>query len=198
LLETKKEMNQTINQWTALNRFLFIYKAVGAAVAVLCLILGIVCIVLASKSPIVIVASENENFYFQGRQGQVEIKELDVKKFVERFVVRYYNWQELNPDQIIKNILPLATDGFKENSFLNLKARREKEFVGKKISQSASGINVQVSKQSTIATFDVILRIDNIPLIVPMQVAFQLVKGSQTEWNPLGLYVNTLTTHEGK
>lgn len=196
--KTEKAMNQPVSQWVALNRFLFIYKAVGAALACLCLILGIVCIMQTTKSPVVILASENEFFYFQSKHGKIELKESDIQKFVERFVTRYYNWTELNPEKIIQNIGPLATDGFKENTFSNLKLRKEKDFIGKKIQQSVAGVTVQINKESTIASFDVVLRIDGIPLIVPTQVAFTLVRGNQTEWNPMGLYVNTLTTHEGK
>lgn len=192
------EMSQPMNQWVALNRFLFMYKAVSAALVGLCLILGVVCIMQTTKSPVVILASEQESFYFQGKKGQVDLKESDIQKFVERFVTRYYNWSELHPEKIIQSIGPLATEGFKENTFANLKLRREKDFVGKKIQQSVAGVTVQITKESTIASFDVILRIDGIPLIVPTQVAFTLVKGNQTEWNPMGLYVNTLTTHEGK
>ena len=194
----KTEDSFSVNQWTVLNRFLFIYKAVGVAIAVLCLILGVVCIILSNKSPVVILASENEFFYFQGRHSQVELNESDIKRFVEKFVTKYYNWSELSPEQIIKNIDPLATDGFKENTFANMKLRKEKEFLGKKIQQSVAGISVQITKESTIAVFDVVLRVEGIPLIVPTQVAFQLVKGAQTEWNPMGLYVNSLTMHEGK
>lgn len=190
--------NFSANQWTTLNRFLFIYKAVGVTVAGLCLILGVVCIFLAMRSPVVILASENEFFYFQGRHSQVELNEADIKRFVEKFVTRYYNWSDLAPEMIIKNIGPLATDGFKENTLANLRARKEKEFLGKKLQQSVAGISVQVNKESTIATFDVILRIEGIPLIVPTQASFQLVKGAKTEWNPMGLYVNSLTMHEGK
>jgi hypothetical protein len=80
----------------------------------------------------------------------------------------------------------------------NLKLRKEKEFFGKKIQQAVAGISVQVTKESTIAVFDVVLRVNNIPLIVPTQVALYLVKGVPTEWNPMGLYVNNITTHEGR
>ncbi len=192
------ESSFSANQWVTLNRFLFIYKAVGVAVAGLCLILGVVCIFLANKSPVVILASENEYLYFQGRHSQVNLTETDIKRFVERFVTKYYNWHELNPDLIIKNIEPLATDGFKENTLANLKQRKEKEFLGKKIQQSVAGVSVQITKESTIAVFDVVLRVEGLPLIVPTQVAFQLIKGAQTEWNPMGLYVNSLNMHEGK
>lgn len=196
--ENKKTEHFSVNQWTALNRFLFIYKAGGVALVIVCLILGGICISLANKSPVVILSSENDFFYFQGRHADVALTETDIKRFVERFVTRFYNWQELEPEKIIKNVGPLATDGFKENTFLNMKARKEREFVGKKIQQSVAGVSVQVTKEATIAIFDVVLRVDGIPLVVPTQVSLQLVKGEQTEWNPMGLYVNALIQHDGK
>jgi hypothetical protein len=198
-LETNKsDSSFSVNQLIALNRFLNIYKGIGIAITILCLVLGITCITLANKNPIVVLASGNEFSYFQGRHSQVALNENNIKHFVEKFVTKYYNWNDLNPVLIYKNIEPLITDGLKENMLANLKIRKEKEFLGKKLQQAVTGISVQVTKESTIAIFDVVLRVDNIPLIVPTQVALQLVKGEQTEWNPVGLYVNNITTHEGR
>lgn len=194
----KSEANFSVNQLMALNRFLFIYKGIGIAITILCLVLGFACITLANKNPIVIVSNDNEFSYYQGRHTNVELNENNIKCFVEKFVTKYYNWKELNPEVIFKNIEPFITDGFKENTLLNLKTRKEKEFFGKKVQQAVTDISVQVTKESTIAIFDVVLRVDNIPLVVPIQVALQLVKGVPTEWNPMGLYVNNITIHEGR
>ena len=194
----KSEASFSVNQLVALNRFLYLYKGIGIAVTALCLVLGFACITLANKNPIVIVADNNEFSYYQGRHTQVELNENNIKHFVEKFVTKYYNWNELNPEEIFKNIEPFITDGLKENTLTNFKTRKEKEFFGKKIKQEVAGISVQVTKESTIAIFDVVLRVDDIPLIVPTQVALQLVKGVPTEWNPMGLYVNNITIHEGR
>jgi hypothetical protein len=194
----KSESSFSVNQLVALNRFLYIYKGIGIAVTILCLVLGFTCITLANKNPIVIVANDNEFSYYLGRHTQVELNENNIKHFVEKFVTKYYNWNELNPEAIFKNIEPFITDGLKENTLSNLKTRKEKEFFGKKIKQAVAGISVQVTKESTIAIFDVVLRVDDIPLIVPTQVALQLVKGVPTEWNPMGIYVNNITIHEGR
>lgn len=194
----KSEASFSVNQLVALNRFLYLYKGIGIAVTILCLVLGFACITLANKNPIVIVANDNDFSYYQGRHTQVELNENNIKRFVEKFVTKYYSWNELNPEMIFKNIEPFITDGLKENTLTNLKTRKEKEFFGKKIKQAVAGIYVQVTKESTIAIFDVVLRVDDIPLIVPTQVALQLVKDVPTEWNPMGLYVNNITIHEGR
>lgn len=198
LKSNKLESSFSVNQLVALNRFLRIYKGIGAAVTLLCLILGILCIRLANKDPIVIRASENELTYYQGHYTNVKITENDIKHFVENFINKYYNWKELKPQLIYKNIEPLITDGIKESTLANLKNRKEKDFFGKKIQQTVAGISVELTKESVITIFDVVLRIDNIPLIVPTQVALLLVEGEKTEWNPMGLYVNSITVHEGR
>lgn len=194
----KSEQNFSVNQLVALNRFLKIYKGIGIGLIILSLILGIDCIFLATKRPIVVVQNKSEFSYHQGRYLHVELTENNIKQFVENFVIKYYNWNDLNPDVILKNIEPFITDGLKESTLANLKNRKEKEFFGKKLEQEVAGIVVQVTKEATIAIFDIVLRVDNIPLIVPTQVALQLVKGVQTDWNPLGLYVNNITIHEGR
>ena len=186
------------NQWNALNRFLFIYKAAGAAIALICVMLVVLCILLTNRRQIVVMASDQEAFYFIQKDSNSEIKEQDVKNFVQRFVKNYYNWNELLPEKILTSICPLATEGFKENTLPVLRVRKDKEFLGKKLQQSVAGVSIQVSKEATIATFDVVMRVEGIPLVVPMQVSFQLVMGDKTEWNPLGLYVNSVTEHEGK
>lgn len=194
----RSEGSFSVNQLVALNHFLFLYKGIGIALALLCLVLGIACNVLANRNPIVVIAKDNEYSYYQGHQKQVEVNEKTIRNFVEAFVMRYYSWSELDPMLIYKNIEPFIADDIKESTLADLKTRKDKVFFGKKIQQSVVGISVVVDKDSTIVIFDVVMRVDNIPLIVPTEVALRFVKGIQTEWNPVGIYVSSITTHEGK
>jgi hypothetical protein len=198
LLSKVKKESKVMDQWEALNKILFIYKAGGAALAGLCFVLGILAIILASRKPIVAVATDTDYVYLFGHRGDVPLNETNIKRFIEHYIKLAYQWDVLNPDKITKDIAPLVTEDFRTNLLIFLKNRKDKDFVGKTIKQDVSGLLIQVSKDSTIASFDVILRIEGIPLIVPTQVSFQLTKGSQTEWNPLGLYINGETLHEGK
>jgi len=192
------EENKPMDQWSALNRILFIYKAAGASLAALCLMLGILAIVLAGRKPIVAVVSEGDSLYLFGHRADVPLNEANIKRFVERYVKLAYEWEVLNPEKITQDISPLVTDDFRVNKLAFLKNRKEKDFAGKTIAQDVSGLKVQVTKESTIAVFDVVLRVEGIPLIVPTQVSFQLTRGNQTQWNPVGLYINGETLHEGK
>ncbi len=186
------------NQWTWINRMLFIYKAAGAGLAIVCLMLVCLALVLSSRKPIVALNTGEEVLYFPGQKMNVDLNEAAIERFIKRYVKMAYEWEVLDPDKITRQLAPLVTDGFREKEFLLLRQRKEKEFVGKTVRQNVSGLTVQVTKDSTIALFDVVLRVDGIPLIVPTQISFELVRGPTTEWNPIGLYINGETLHEGK
>ncbi len=160
--------------------------------------LGILCLKLSYKKPIVVIESGDHSTFYQGTQKDIELSENNIKNFVEKFIVLYSNWDDFKPEAVVKNMEPFLTEGLKEYLSSNLKNRKEKEFLGKKIQQNVSGISVQINKDSIVAIYDVVLRVDNIPLVVPTQLSLQIVKGTQTEWNPMGLYVNNITIHEGK
>lgn len=194
----ESENSSSVNQWIAMNKFLYVYKGIGVGLLTVVILLTITCITLVNKNPIVILASENESSYFQGRYTKQKTSEADLKRFAEKFVTKYYEWNELNPEQIVKNIEPLITDDLKETMLTQLKQRKEKDFLGKKIKQSVAGISVRVTKDEIITTFDIVMRVEGIPLIVPTQLTLLLAKGVKTEWNPMGLYVNTVSTREGK
>ncbi len=194
----KSDASFSTNQLIALNRFLYIYKFIGIGLAVLCLVIVGAYIKLVNQNPIVVITKENEISFHQGHYLGVSLNEDNIKHFVEKFVDRFYNWGDLNPEMIFKSIEPFITDGLKESTLKNLKVRKEKDFFGKKLQQSVAGLSVQVTKESTIAIFDVVLRVDGIPLVIQTQISFQLVKGIQTEWNPIGLYINNIIIHEGR
>jgi hypothetical protein len=187
-----------MNQWAELNRLLFIYKLIGAVLACFCVLLVILCFVLSSRNPIVAVATDNDYFYFSGKKSAVDLNESNIKRFIEKYVRGFYEWKTLEPEKIAQEIAPLVTDGFKDKALFSLKEKKEKVFTGKTLRQDVSGLSVEVTKDSTTAVFDVILKVDGIPLVVPTQILFQLVKGGVNDWNPLGLYVNGTTVHEGK
>lgn len=171
---------------------------VGAALALVCLVLAVLAIMLVNRKPIVVLITESDRLYLMGKPAMANLTEGNIRSFTEQFVKSYYEWNALEPEKIAQGVTPWVTDGFRAKALSLLKDRKEKEFAGKAIRQNVSSLSVEVTKDSTIALFDVVLRVDGIPLIVPTQVSLQLVKGSPTEWNPMGLYINGATVHEGK
>ena len=197
LLLNKTEDGRPINQWAALNRILFLYKVGGLAVAEVCILLAIACITLANRSPVVVIDHGGRYTFVEGEERPVPLTSDNIKRFVESYIGLAFQWNSLDPEQITRNIAPLVTDDFRSQELAQLNTEKSKTFAGKSVKQSIAGLTVQITKSSTIATFDIVLRVDGVPLVVPTQVELELVQGDQTRWNPLGLYVNGETIHDG-
>lgn len=156
----------------------------------------------ATLPPIVVTEKCDGKTFHDGKREALKITDSDVKQFIENWIGLRYNWSEFNPEMIVRNIEPVSTFGFVE---------KLKEIFGKKKADNSPGnrkddkleemvtnIRVTLSEKDALASFDQILRINGIPLIVPTEVSLQIVKGSPTRWNPLGLYVNGAVEHEEK
>ena len=101
-------------------------------------------------------------------------------------------WSEFNATVIVKNIHPFATDGLREKLKNYFTKKLQKEFKGKRVTQDIANLKVIVSKKHVIASFDKVLRVNNIPLVVPTELSFELIKGDVTNWNllcPIGKHV---------
>lgn len=155
-------------------------------------------VVMAFRSPLVIVTNGQEKTYYQSERKPDSISERDVEAFVRYFIEQMFNWNELVAEKIIKQVSPLVTNGLADKIRIEANQRSEKDFKGKSLSQGVTNIKVQVTEKDVIASFDKVLRIDGLPLIIPTQIAFNIIRGSSTRWNPIGLYVNGMVEHEGK
>jgi hypothetical protein len=192
-----KKENKTVNQWMALNHVLFIYKAIGLGLVGLVLVLGVLCFYVSDRTPLVVKEQCGETQHLVGARKDVPINEEHIKSFVKSYVRLRYIWEEVNLKKTLLDIRPFVTSGFSKKTGLELKNFMSDEFKDKKLSQKISGIDVMVTDKSTIATFDRILRVNGIPLIIPTQMSFALVKGERSYWNTLGLLINGVTIHEG-
>ena len=185
------------NQWVALNKILYVYKAIGVTLGVICLSLSLLSIYLATKPPVVVIQRDQKRtFHYPTKRG-VEISQEDVSSFISDYIQLRYTWEELDSEVILKNISPLTTRGFQRK----VKARLDKESGGKglnkKISQQVTYIQPVVTEKEASVSFDRIIRIEGTPLIAPAQATFQIIKGRATAWNPMGLYVNGVIINEG-
>jgi hypothetical protein len=192
------ENGNIVNQWAALNRLLYIYKAVGAALALVCVLLTGLCMILANNNPVVAVVNDGDYLMLQGRRKSVDLNEANISRFVEQYVRTSREWKTLEPEKIAQSVAPFVTDGFRSKVLEVLRLKKTKEFADKEVRQDVSGLSVKVTNDKTVAVFDVVLRVNGIPLIVPTQIGFDLARGPSTQVNPLGLYVNGETLHEGK
>ncbi len=161
------------------------------------------------SGPVVIMEKDGEKLSFQGVRREVDITEKEIKKLVERFIRRRYEWDKFSIDNIISNLSPILSSGLKAKIADDL-VKEEKASIYQAFSQYVGKINVIIDeKHNIVGTFDKILRIQNkistssgdlpidkIPLLSEAQVMVKVVKGSETEDNPLGLYINSVVNYE--
>ncbi len=159
--------------------------------------LMITILVMVFQSPLVIVIKGDEKNYYQSVRRSDAITEKDVQGFIQNFLEQMFHWEKLSPEVILQQISPLATSGLSDRIHQELVQRAEKDFKEKNISESITNVHIEVTEKNVVATFDKVLRIDGMPLVLPTELAFTIVRGNQTKWNPMGLYVNGLVEHEG-
>ncbi len=197
MIETKNEERKPLDQWLALNQMLHLHRTINFVVGGIVALLIIAIVVMAFQNPLVIVMADGSKHYALSERKSDSITEKDVENFVREFLEQMFKWEKLVPEVITRQISPLVTSGLLDRAKQELNERAEKSFKGKNLSQAIANVHVSVTEKNVIATFDKVLRIDGVPLVVPTEMAFSIIRGSQTRWNPMGLYVNGLVEHNG-
>lgn len=170
-----------------------------------------VVVVMASvfSDPLVILQKDAEYLSFQSVRKEVAITEKEIKKLVENFIRRRYEWDKFSIESMMANLSPIISSGLKSKIADDL-TKEEKASKYSAFSQYVGRINVTIDEQNNIVgTFDKILRIhsklsssmddlpiEKIPLLSEAQVMVKVVTGSVTEENPLGLYINGIINYE--
>ncbi len=176
---------------------LHLHRILNAVAGGVVAILIIVIVVMSFQSPLVIVTDGFDKHYHQTERKADSITEKDVENFVRDFMDQLFNWDQLAPEVILRQVSPLVTSGLLDRIRLELSQKVEKDFKGKTLSQEIVRIKIQVTSKEVIASFEKVLKINGVSLVIPTQMAFNIIRGSSTRWNPMGLYVNGLIEHEG-
>lgn len=187
-----------LNAWADINSLLRTHKLINAGLILVCIMQIFVIGLMYFSDPIVVIKSEDTQEYYGGKRATIPISEKAVEKFVADFLRRRYEWHALDPKVMKRTLSPIVTDGLNKKLFDLLTHLKEKEFQGKETSQSIVNIDVSVTDQKVVASFDKLLRIEGIPIPVPTTVSLNIIKGSANAWNPVGLYVNGIQEHQSK
>jgi hypothetical protein len=201
LHEKIEEGTPAVNQWVLINRTLQVYRAVAMAIGLVALLTTILAIYHATANPVVVVEKCNAKSFYEGNRTNIKVTDDDVKAFIEGWIRLRYTWTEYDPEKIVRAIAPMTTEGLQEKlkDQLNKKAAEAaKNGKAQKIETSVANIKVTLSDKDAVASFDQIVRINGIPIVVPSEIAFQIVQEIPTQWNPLGLYVNGVLEREEK
>lgn len=196
---TKKESKADIpNQWGQLNRELRIHRIGALGFLGLALCLAGLAYYHSLSIPIVAIRECDSTVYYQGSKESLQVKEEDIKRFIEKWVALRYTFTDAGMQQLLRGIEPYTTRGLVEKVKASLEKRKSQTPKDQKIEEYPTQIRSQLTEKDALASFDRVVRINGIPIVVPSEVSLQLVEGEQTQWNPLGLYVNGVIEHEEK
>ncbi len=183
------------------------YEKLIAYLCIANVIFGALVFNAIMSNPLVIMERDGEKLSFVTKSKEVVITESEIKKVVENFIKRRFEWDKFSIDTIIGNLSPILSSGFREKLSEDL-AKEEKGNRTQDFSQYVGKINITIdSDYNIIGVFDKILRINSkgaagayipekIPLLSEAQVMVKVVKGSVTKENPLGLYINSVINYE--
>lgn len=190
------------------NKLKFYEKVIlYSVVANILFAVGVLTVVFSD--PVVIMERDSEKLSFQSERKEVTITEKEIKKLVENFIRRRYEWDKFNLEEVMANLSPLLSSGLKSKIADEL-VKDEKNLKNQAFSQYVGKISIVIDEaHNIVGSFDKILRIHNkittasgdlpiekIPLLSEAQVMVKVVKGAVTEENPLGLYINGVVSYE--
>ena len=193
----RREVASAIDHWLSVNHQLRTQKIVSMGVAFVGFIFLGLTLFEMFRPPLVVFEGEKGRIPYLASSKKLNIDEEQIQRFVTEFLYLYNKWEKLEPNDITKQIEPYTSDELLSKIRDILNQRKNRDFKGREVSQDIAHLKVQVSEKAIIASFDKVLHLNSIPLIVPTQVSFQLTNGNSTKWNPLGLYVNGMLEHEG-
>lgn len=183
-------------QWISLNRLMAFYRGIGVFFFVVSLISWVTMGFFLLKDPIVVVLSQKDKIWVHGESKKVPVEKEDIIEMVKRFIEHRYQWKKMNLTEMFQNIHPITTSGLFSKIEDDVATFVKKEMKDKSFSQTVSNIEVRVLKNRIAASFDRIVRINELPLVAPLELSLEITSGTRTPLNPIGLYINGIIEHQ--
>lgn len=185
-----------VEKWSGVQSILQFQKRMIVALVG---VAGMLCLTLiVTSNPKPLVVGKNESLFepLTATRGPVVMSDQAVGELVTQFITLRYGWEKFDPQLIVKRLEPLITDGLRAKLLQEFGTKAYENKEGGSIEQTVSRIQPNVSEKAVLATFDRVLRVNGVPLVVPTQISLQLSEGPTTPLNPIGLYVNGVIEHE--
>ena len=161
--------NDFVNQWGVFGKTMIFYRWTSLISMILSLIAVMALVASYNQSPLVVVREGNKRHFYYPVKEKVAIKNSDVENFARDFIKTLYE-QNGHPCMVTRG----------------LKAKLPQQ----NLSQYVGKLAITLKKNRTLAVFDLILNIKDVPLVVKKRVELQITQGKKTSCNPIGLYVN--------
>ena len=193
----EKSKNTIPNIWTAQENLIHFYRLLSIGLAGISIGMAVIAGMLGFRDPIVVVKSEDAQEFFVSQRAPVSIEKKDVENITRRFLDALYVWPEFSGQALAKEIAPYAEEALVGKIVETQALKYGKDFKGKKLAQEISFVKVDVLEDRVVCTFDRILKIEGIPLVVPTEVTLSMLRGSSTRENPMGVFVSGILENEG-
>lgn len=193
----EKSKNTIPNIWTAQENLIYFYRLLSIGLAGIAIGMAVIAGILGFRDPIVVVKSEEAQEFFVSRRAPVSIEKKDVESITRRFLDALYVWPEFSGQALAKEIAPYAEEALVGKIVETQALKYGKDFKGKKLAQEISFVKVDVLEDRVVCTFDRILKIEGIPLVIPTEVTLSMLRGSSTRENPMGVFVSGILENEG-
>lgn len=196
-MQIKKTENTVPNIWEAQENMIHFYRLLAIGLGVVVSLLFVLVLVIYFRDPIVVIKGQSTQEFYSSNRARASIEKADVEAFVKRFLTALYVWPDFNTERTIKEISPFSEDGFVAKAVDVQSQKYGKELKGKKLAQAITFVDVNVLEDRVVCKFDRILKVEGIPIVIPTEVTLAMIQGSQTQVNPMGIYVSGITEREG-
>ncbi len=194
---SEKEKNTIPNIWTARENLLHLYRVLSVALGMLAVSMLVVTLVVSFRDPILVIRSEGLQEFYPSSRARAVVEKNDVEAFSKRFLAALYVWPVFDAQALAKEIGPFAEEALISKVIETQIQKYGKDFKGKKISQAITFVNVHVMPDRVVCNFDRVLKIEGIPLLIPMEVTLSMIQGGATRLNSMGVYVSGILEREG-
>ncbi|MBY0386310.1 hypothetical protein K2X05_14225 [bacterium] len=184
------------SQWISLNRVLMFYRYMSAVFIFLALGAWVMMAWSLLRDPFVVVMNQNERIWVESEKKDIPIEKEEIVEIIKRFIEKRYQWKKLNLDDVLHHIQPITTTGLLDKVKDDLVLFIKNDLSKKNFQQAVANIEVKVSNNAITASFDRVIRVDGLPLVAPLQLSLELIRGSRTRFNPIGLYINGIIEHQ--
>lgn len=189
--------NHYMEKWTSVQQTIQSQRRTIMGLIGLAGILALVLLFAGQSTPLIVEQRESVFYALNARRANVPATREAVAELVKAFVQIRYEWEAFNPEAIVKRLEPLTTEGLRGKLMQEFGKKPHENKKGNSIEQSVARIRPDISEKAVLATFDRVLRVNGVPIVVPMEVNLLLVEGPKTTFNPVGLYINGVIEREG-
>ncbi len=190
-----EEEKNYLEKWTYLHRTERFHKRIILS------LLGIICILIVivlfarNTKPLVVERDHHAFRALSVEKSEIKPTKEALAELITEFIKARYEWESFTPQIIIKKLEPFTTEDLRSKLLEEFGKKGFQNKPGESIEQSIARIKSDISDKAILASFDRILRINGIPVVVPTEISLLLSEGPKTFFNPIGLYINGLIEH---